>query len=84
MNICPKCLKPLEQPFPILPGDFLCCLTCGEILLLNDAYAVVRATPEELLGATRTRFSVLIKRKCAVLQKKLSAELPADLTKDKT
>lgn len=69
MNICPRCLKPLGQLPEAQPGQLLICPECGEFLGVSDDYALTPADPRDLLGATQIRFAVLVKKRCAILQR---------------
>ena len=70
MNICPNCLKPIQEEWPSLPGDYFVCPGCGEFLTVNDNFALSIAGPEQVIGATPLRLKVLLKRRVAVLKEK--------------
>ena len=83
MNICPACLKAIEERFCNQPGDLCVCHTCGEFLFVSDSYALTVATPDQLMQATPTRRIVLLKQRCAVLRKRLG-RINGETTKGQT
>lgn len=76
MNICPKCLRPLEKFTPFRPGDLEVCQGCATALVVSEEFAMVPACPEDLLSVGETRFITVIQDQMRVLARLANRQRP--------
>lgn len=76
MNICPKCLRPIEEFRPLLPGHVTVCQGCASALVLSDDFAMVPACPEDVLSLGETRMTVVIQDQMRVLARLANRRRP--------
>jgi len=78
---CPCCLKSALACYASFrgwePGQWSVCHACGVVLRVNDAYALVEATPEEVSAQPAPLFRRLLAARCRALQRKISARSAA-------
>jgi len=70
---CPNCFAGLRRFTPWQPGQMTVCGACGVIIRVNDSYAALPATPEQIDGLERVVFNRLLTASCHALAKKISA-----------
>jgi hypothetical protein len=66
---CPHCFTGLRRFTPWQPGQMTVCGACGVIIRVNESYAALPATPEELTA--QPHFIYLMEASCRALRKRI-------------